>query len=197
MICVRRIWIIVMLWLGIQAASGQAQEGRPFPLDTRRPFVDLIFDRVGQWIPVFPNESSKGVWLKLRNNCPYSIAIEVLTIPTKNAGPLIVHEVHEIQSAVPAPPGGLSSTIPKISNHYLGGDVRNTLELLPGREMSFGFPAEHISPFASIKVNFVIQFPSAVSGRQPRTFLEYFWIDLPAQARLMIEKANSADSGLD
>src|SRR5256885_1870233 len=79
-----------------------------------RPWVDISFDRYGPRQPVLPGESSTGFWLKLRNNCIYTIKV-LLTPDTKgnvfvlnkDADSLIYYEVREVsRSGVPPPPSG-------------------------------------------------------------------------------------------
>jgi hypothetical protein len=184
---------LVFGYLVSDVMLAQPRGGKSFVLETERPFVELVFDRTGPWAPVFEGESSTGIWLRLRNNCSYPIIVSVLTRPNQNDGVLVAHEVQKVTVGVPLPPSE-ERPAPTIHGNYLGSDVRNTVEVPPGRALVAGMPIEHITRFTSVRVDFEIRFPKRASGRQPRMYLEYYWIDLPREVQIISDKVAAARS---
>ncbi|MCL4797466.1 MAG: hypothetical protein KJZ84_23080 [Bryobacteraceae bacterium] len=181
-------FILICLVSGV--LSGQSPDRAGFLIDADRPFVDIVFDRTGPWIPVFDGESSHGLWLTLRNNCAYPIMVDTITGPKQN-GVLLVHEIREVIGGFPHPPSD-SRVPPPLSNTYRGRDIRNSMQVLPGRTLQFGMPIEHITRSTWVRIEFDILFPKRPSGRQPRMYLDYYWIDLPKEAQALSEQVTSA-----
>jgi hypothetical protein len=176
--------------------AGESSRNNSFVIDRNRPFIDIAFHSTGKRFPVFPEESTRGLWLALRNNCTYTARVRVLNVKNQNEGALVAHEVmsaSKYQSEMSLPPGALAaaSTL-KQPQGYGTGHTANFAEIRPENELAFSVPLEHVTRNWFIRVEVELELPQPKSGREPRIFVDYYWVDLPPEVQRLSDQLLSA-----
>jgi hypothetical protein len=151
-------------------------------IDPSRPYIDVVFDRYGKRTPVFEGEGDLGIWLKIRNNSVIPIKVYTLRRQNGNPGGLLVDEVVEEGGA---PVDRVVGPQPKIKKPigYWGTDIVSSEEIDSGGSLLFSVPLSHVTRRWSIRVEVILLGPSIGRGKQPRTFVDFDWAALPAEAR--------------
>ena len=170
-----------------------SKEQRGLVINSSRPYIDIAFQGVGKRYPIFPDESDQGLWLTLRNNCAYRIQVRTLTLPNKNQGVLLAHEVISAPKslfATPPPPGVApeASRLSEPTNYAGVGHIVNNQEVPPSGEISFSVPLDHVTRDRSIRLEVELEIPRPKSGHQPRIFVEFYWTDLPVDAQRLSDQ---------
>ena len=161
------------------ALSGQQPTPSPqIALDGERPYVEIIFTRLGLRNPVTEGEVNLGLWLTLKNNCVLPIKVYVLPGTKGNEGLLLAAET--VGEEIPVPPHGrvVRSNVRKPVG-YRVSDMPRSREIMPGGQLLFSVPVTHVTREWHLRVEFYFITSSGPGGRQPRTFAEFRWIDLP------------------
>jgi hypothetical protein len=165
------------------AATALGQTSAPsISLDASRPYIDIVFERLGKRAPVFEGEPDEGVWLRLRNNCVLPVQMQVLGRPHQNPGYIIPHQVVSgvgRRMWVPTAPQ------PRISKPqgYGSIDVINSREIPPGGDLMFSVPLRHVTRAWSIRVEVSMVHRMIPKGNEPRTFVDFDWWGLSPEAR--------------
>jgi hypothetical protein len=189
-----RIPFLVIITILLTAAVSQGSDSKKaggFVIDSKRPYIDIVFDKIGERHPVFPGESNQGLWLRLRNNCIYTVNVQILTDPNKNQGKLVVHEVFSTSNKdLLAGLLGSSSEKSAIAQPqgYRGIDVVNTVPVMPSQELLFSVPLKHVARDWAIRIEVDIEIPGPTRGIQPRIFVEYFFAYLPDEAKALSDR---------
>jgi hypothetical protein len=165
-----------------QVAAQKPAVVYPIAIDPSRPYIDIVFDRYGKRSPVFQGESDVGLWLTLRNNSIVSIKVYTLRRHNENPGELLVHEVIEEHGS---PVDTVVGPQPKIGKPlgYWGTDIVSWKEIEPGGNLLFSVPLRDVTRRWSVRVEVFLQGASVGKGKQPRTFAEFDWASLPAEAQ--------------
>lgn len=159
--------------LAFLAAAAIGQTSAPsISLDPNRPYIDVVFERLGKRVPVFEGEPDEGVWLRLRNNCVLPVAVHVLGRPNQNPGYIVPHEV------ISGARVGLwdsKASKPRISKPegYGSPDVVNSREIPPGGALIFSVPLRHVTRDWSIRVEVSLAHPTIPKGNEPRIFVDF------------------------
>jgi hypothetical protein len=171
--------------LALLAATALGQTSAPsISLDPSRPYIDIVFDRLGKRAPVFDGEPDEGVWLRLRNNCVLPVHVQVLGRPHQNPGYIIPHEVvSEARTRLWDP----KAPKPKVSKPegYGSPDVVNSREIPPGGDLVFSVPLRQVTRNWSIRVEVSLVHQTIPKGNEPRTFVDFDWWGLSPEARKM------------
>lgn len=182
----KRLCIFSILVLSSVVSHGGDSRKSGFVIDPKRPYIDIVFSRVGERHPVWPGESKHGLWLVLRNNCIYPIRVRLLNRSNENPGRLLAHEVFSIAGrfSTPAPPGSLTAN-PALTQPqgYPVGDVVNAAEVLPSHELLFSVPLENVSRNWAIRIEVDLEIPRPKTGIQPRTLVEFGFSELSPEAQ--------------
>lgn len=168
-----------------------AQPPKDWGRGAGRPFVELAFERLGDWTPMFKGEPTTALWFRAKNNCPYPIEFATLPRPNKNPGPLVMHTVRRVSLSFEPPSDWKVPDEHSIASNYASigtTDGGGSVEVMPGKMIRFGIPSGSITRFTYIQIEFDIQFPWRAFPRQPGTYLSFFWIDLPSGIRAALEK---------
>ena len=171
----------------IAAAIAQAaQSGNSRTvIDNGKPYVYIRLDHLGERKPISEDEMACGLWLRMTNNSRVPIRVRTFDPGTPDPGVGLMHEV--VRVVVPIGPGE-----PPIARGALQPpvgydlDVGSPTVIRPGQEVLFSVPANHIDPRWYLRVRFELELPPPKSGRQPYSFVEYGWADLPSTVRSFI-----------
>ena len=178
--------IVPLVLCSIELAGQKRVQDARVALDERAPFVGIVFDRVGYREPTRKGETNRGLWLKLRNNCVVPIRVGVLPIASARQGDrvLVAHAVVEEERDVRtlAQPERPKVRIPR-PDGYSTTDVPHWREIPSGRDLPFSVPLAHLTREWHIRIEFFLITKYGPGGKQPRTFVEFYWTDLPDEAR--------------
>jgi|WetSurMetagenome_2_1015567.scaffolds.fasta_scaffold57805_1 hypothetical protein len=180
---------IIYIILFLSSISAKENAALPFLLNSSKPYVYLEFDHAGDRMPIYPNESKKGIWLKFVNNCRIPVTIKTFDPGSGDPGIGVQHEVVPIQSASFSgssddrtkedalhrdlkPPSGYSAELATIRT------------VKPGESVLFSVPLDNLSPNWYLRVEFTLDV-SGQRGGQPYSYAEFRWEKLPKIVREM------------
>lgn len=173
-------------------ATPPTADFKGFAIDSARPYLEIAYDHIGPRQPVRDGESSIGLWLLFRNNCPYNVELPALSAANPNDGHLLQYEI-DVSRPLDAPviteKGQPQQDLKDISDvaalkPALGyRQLTHTgpvVQLAPGEDVLFSIPIEHLSRRVSLQVHPRIEFPPIAGKNQPITVVEFTWNGLPA-----------------
>jgi len=167
--------------LTLLSAAMQAQTQTPaFSVDPKKPYVFVSFDRIAPGTPLTNKEEPTRIWLRLRNNSRWPINVGVFEAGHGEDGWALLHGVIEVSNS-----GTQSDELAKkrAPTGYDSADVVSATVVRPGHQLRFSVPSDHIRPEWYIRVKFEFELPAIASGRQPYSFVDVSWTDLPLDAR--------------
>lgn len=150
---------------------------KQFVIDESKPYVYLVFDHIGDRKPVSEREGSKGLWLRLVNNCGLPIKISVFDLGTGDLGVGVNFEV--------VPAGGRFA--PDEEHHMkepfgYNVDIGTLITIPPKGDLLFSVPAESVTKQWSIKVRFDFDIPGPkLGGYHPYAVADFTWSRIPEQ----------------
>lgn len=156
-----------------------------FVIDTSRPSVYIEFERVAKRKPLSDEEVSTGVWLRLKNNTRVPIQVMTFDPGTEEQETGVMDEVVQVNSTVGFGPSGNQAT--SITFEAAGSpkgysfDVGSVAVIGSGKSLPFSVPLNHIGPSWYLRVRFELDLPPTKAGRQPYSFVEFSWADVPAK----------------
>ena len=166
---------LAQLILFVFVSSGCAQiSSRQFVIDESKPYVYLKFDHFGDREPANNGESSKGLWLRLVNNCSLPIKISVFHVGMHNQGFALNFDV------VPRM-GRIDSEVEEHQKMPRGYSVDSgTLTVIPPNgDLLFSVPAESVTNRWYIEVRFNFHIPSPKGSYHPYSVADFTWNDIP------------------
>jgi len=174
------------------------EDARPkvqdFLIDPSKHYVYLKFDHVGERKPLLAEETNKGLWLRLVDNCRVPIAVAIFNsenadhsvgvydevVSSITMGPLpIVH--------FPRPPQ--SRTTPAVASKeaipqgYTPPDTFSTTTISPGESLLFNLPLNHVGPSWGLEIRFYFELPGESYGTGPYSVVSFDWQDIPEKFR--------------
>jgi|HubBroStandDraft_1064217.scaffolds.fasta_scaffold146259_2 hypothetical protein len=164
-------------------------------IDPSRPYIDIVFDRYGKRSPAFEGESEVGLWLRIRNNSCVPIEVDSRRDSrapegrNDNPARLLVHDIVE---GARFPGDTVVQPRPVIKKPYgypYMELVTDQQDIGPGGELLFSVPLRHVTRLWSIAVQVRLLGPAVGRGEQPRTFVDFGWWGLSAEA----QKASDAE----
>jgi hypothetical protein len=178
------VFFVVMSWAAIPPAVAQISSSN-FEIDDTKPFVYLKFDHLGSRKPVNDSESSKGLWLRLVNNCRLPISISVLDPGTGDPGVIVNYEV------VPVPGWNVPDSEQRKKMPFgLEADIGTLVTISPGGSLLFSVPAESVTAQWYIQVRFDFVFPAPKSRNyqpsgnyEPYSVADFTWYNIPEKYR--------------
>lgn len=181
-----------MLLLTAPSAVRAKPTTEGFLIDPSKHYVYLKFDHVGDRKPLSPEEPSKGLWLRLVNNCRIPIIVAIFNTGTADPGIGVFDQV--VSVAVKGPVlhfGGLAEGGAKSAGPPQGGapqgysppDVFSTTTVAPGESLLFSVPLNHVGPSWGMQVRFYLDFPGHFYGTGPYTIVSFDWQDIPEKFR--------------
>lgn len=183
----RRARLLAILLVASCACAQQPMTSRQsvpsagFALDSGRPYLEIAFERAGPRIPVMPGESSQGVWLRFRNNCPYPVQLPSLSAEQKNEGALIQFDVVDITPVDrPAADGRPVADKPPAGYREFSHTPR-VVEVPPGEDLVFSVTREVFTFNTVMRVQALILVPTFAGKETPLTFVEFSWRGLPPE----------------
>jgi hypothetical protein len=119
-----------------------------FVIDESKPYVYIQFDHFGPRRPVNSRESTKGIWLRLVNNCRLPISVSVLDPGTGDPGVILNYEV------VPAPgPFAPDAQLRRSMPSGYSADIGTGVTVAPTSDL-LSVPAESVAQQWYIQVRF-------------------------------------------
>jgi hypothetical protein len=186
------------LVLALAGTSVMAQDkGENFVIDPSKPFAYLKFDHVAERKQSSPDESPKGLWLRLMNNSRLPIVVTANGAESGERGATIEYDV--VQIAVKGlphgvrfpgfPPGaespaeeeknGTDSKPPK----RFSIEVGSLRTIRPGGSLLFDVPLNAVGRSWYLQVGFHFQLPGARAIQAPTILVDFWWQDLPKENR--------------
>jgi hypothetical protein len=164
---------------------------RGFLIDPSKHYVYIKFDHVAHREPLSPDETAKGLWLRLVNNCRVPITVAIFN--TENAGPDpgvgVYDEVVPLAVKSGLPILGLAENRPKAivtpkedppPEGYTLPDTFSTTTISPGDSLLFNLPLNHVGPSWSLQIRFYLE---TSYGSGPYSVVSFDWQDIPEKLR--------------
>jgi hypothetical protein len=193
----KTLLIVPFFCIALSSTPSGANDARTRPdfvIDPSKHYVYLKFDHVGDREPLSADEPSKGLWLRLVNNCRLPIAVAIFN--TENAEPnpgiglfdevvsqqmkgSIVHfeTPGKIQAKPPSPPEQ------EPPEGYPLPHVFSTTTIPPGENLLFNLPLNHVGPSWYLQVRFYFELPGGGYGSGPYSVVSFDWQDIPEKLR--------------
>jgi len=182
-----RVGLAVLMWTCIPGSIRAQAPGNGFVIDPSRPCVYIEFERVAQRKPISDEEASTGLWLRLKNNT--RIPIEVMTFDpgtgVNETG--VMDEVVQFNDVGGFGPSG--ERIQSLTFEAAGSpkgyslDVASSTVIGAGKSLLFSVPLHHVGPSWYLRVRFEFSLPPTSAGRQPYSFVDFNWTDVPTKDR--------------
>ena len=136
----------VLIFCAFAATALAQMSSKQFVIDESKPYVYLKFDHIGDRKPANDWESSKGLWLRLVNNCGLPIKINVFDLGTGDPGVGVNFEVVPVI-------GRVDGDAEHQTKKPFGYDIEiGTLVTIPPKgDLLFSVPAESVTKLWSIK----------------------------------------------
>src|ERR1700730_11975372 len=179
-----RLALILTVASTILAAQDMTQS---FVIDTTKPYAYVKFDHVADRKPLSSNESPKGLWLRLVNNCRIPIIVAIFNPGTGDPGVGIYDEVVPVVIKGPffqglrageKPPKLAQPSHEKPTAGY-AAEVFSTTTIAPGSDLLFSVPLNHVSQFWYLQIMFNLDVPGGGYGSEPHSTLSFHWQDIP------------------
>jgi hypothetical protein len=178
--------LLTALWASAQVKTTD------FLIDSSKDYVYLKFDHLGRRERLGGDEVSKGLWIRLVNNCRVPVIVATFDPGTGDPGSGIYDEV--VPAAAKGPilhsEGGQKKplrssrlTSAKMPKGYSLPDTFSTASISPGESILFSVPANHVSPSWSLEIRFYLGPPGSLFGSGPYSVLSFDWVDIPEQFR--------------
>jgi hypothetical protein len=186
----RRIAALVTV---VILARGLAQPSDPgLSIDASSPFVQVIFDHAGDRKPLSEFEPPLGLWLRLKNNSRLPVRVATFEPGTTDPGTGIADEV--VVTAHPTMITGRPKQADQSSAVIADGkgysrDVGSPATIPPGQSLLFSVPLNHVGPTCFLRIRFEFDLPPVKSGRQPYSFVDFTWSDVPSEVRQLWTKS--------
>jgi hypothetical protein len=192
----KTLFLALFLCIALSIAPSGANDGPKKPdflIDPSKDYVYLKFDHVGDREPLTPDEPTKGLWLRLVNNCRIPIVVAIFDTGTVNAGVGVFDEVVPLAAKRPLPvfhlPGRAKSE-PKPApvqeeppEGYSPPDVFSTTIISPRENLLFSVPLNHIGPSWYLQIRFYFELPGGGYGSGPYSVVSFDWQDIPEKFR--------------
>jgi len=183
----RMIWVgvaTVMSWTFVAPCAAQVS-ARNFEIDDSKPYVYIKFDHFGDRKPANDWESTKGLWLRLVNNCRLPIGVSVLGLGTGDPGVALNFEV--VPKAGRLAPN--SEQRIKMPFGY-AADIGTLVTIPPKGDLLFSVPAESVTKewYIQVRFDFVLPKPKSTdfqpSGNyEPYSVVDFDWNIIPEKLR--------------
>jgi len=176
------------LWIplaGVLAVSSMLAQPNPFVLDPAKPFAYVKFDHVGKRKPALEGESTRGLWLRLVNNCRLPITVITFDLGTGDPAAGLNYTV--------VPAGGMrpvhdpsSTRVPEMPRGY-SSDTGSVATIAPGQDLLFSIPGDQVTESWHIQLNFNFDLPEPREGVNPRGVVAFYWDGIPQKDRATLE----------
>ena len=160
-----------------------------------KPSVYISFEREGKREPLYPEESTKGIWLRLHNNTRWTIYFCAFDVPSIYGERGLYHEVEKLSvdkeggtykdSADKAEPMSSSqASQPPVG--YRNNHTCRVFRLLSGKSILFSVPREHLGEGLAIKIAFNYSWENlidVIEGTEPEHYAYFYSTRLPVKER--------------
>ena len=166
-----------------------------FVLNPSMPYVYVQFDHVGPRKPLREGEGNVGLWLRIVNNCRVPITVPTFGLTSGDAGVGVFDEVvpDTLKTSVSADSDGNDLSRGSISTpapvnpkdnppQGYSDEVFSMTRVLPGKDLLFSVPLNHVSDRWFMRVRFVLDVNKPSVGTGPYTYLEFFKPQIPHAA---------------
>ena len=156
-----------------------------FVINQSAPWAYIKFDHLGERKPANDWESTKGLWLRLVNNCKLPIQISVLSPGTGDPGVVVNFEV------VPTPGRNAPNEEQKKKMPFgYAADIGTLVTVPPKGDLLFSVPAESVTEhwFIQVRFEFALPTPKSMKGQptgnyDPYIVADFNWYNIPAAFR--------------
>lgn len=170
-----------------------------FLIDSTKDYAYLQLDHVGDRKQLPGDTVSKGLWIRLVNNCRVPLVVATFDPGTGDPGMGVFDEV--VPSVAKGPKlhlGGTksSSSQPRIASKAPEGyslpDAFSSTRIPPGESILFSVPANHVGPSWSMQIRFYLSPSKEEYGSGPYSVVTFDWVDVPEQFRTAWNPAGPA-----
>lgn len=165
---------LAMLVVDSGTSTSAQSSQKNFVIDESKPYVYIKFDHAGQREPIDRTEPTRGIWLRLVNNSTIPIEVETMDTATDAKLMLLPDTITPIMRTIPRS-GPPHEKMPLGYGSRMG--VPQTV--VPGGDLTFSVPANHVSQYWYMQVPFHFSLPLLKTGSQPICYASFTWEDLP------------------
>jgi hypothetical protein len=179
--------VITLAAFALGLATGHPEQ--TFVLDESKPYVYIAFDHLAKRKPLSETESTKGLWLRLVNNCRVPISVHFFDPGTGDPGIGLYDDVLTLPAGISyqdssgMPHGEPDSKKPPRGYSSDEIDVISLTTIDPGSSQLFSVPFDHVSQHWYLRIKFSLEPTKKASRPQPYSFADFSWTDLPEQYR--------------
>jgi hypothetical protein len=182
-------WTVLSVLVALSLPLLQGR-GKPdtFAIDRYKPYVFLVFDHVGDRKPLSESESRRGLWLRIVNNCRIPIAVDTFELGTGDQGLGVFYDLIPVKpyAAYAGASGEVHGTegprnVPQ--GYYFSNQTVSHTIIPPSGQLLFSVPSNHVQPQWYLKTKFVLDSTAVTAERQPISFVEFHWSDIPERSR--------------
>lgn len=174
-----------LLSVCIPFAMAQKTSTQDFVINQSAPWAYIKFDHLGERKPANDWESTKGLWLRLVNNCRLPIKISVLSPGTGDPGVVVNFDV------VPNPGRSAPDAEQRKKMPFgYAADIGTLVTIPPKGDLLFSVPAESVSEHWYIQVpfDFALPTPKSITGQptgnyDPYIVADFDWYNIPEKLR--------------
>jgi len=183
-VIIRTMLVFLLMGIGVLAQD----KPQDFVLDAAKPYAYLKFDRIADRKPLSSDEISRGLWLRLVNNCRIPIEIEIFNPGTGDPGVGVYDDIILTHSNVGYHLGKFGeqgktskadASTAQPPKGYSAPEVVSTTMIAPGASLLFSVPLNHVGPTWRLQVNFTLAPPESKTVQQPKNILSFGMYDLP------------------
>lgn len=174
--------VTVGLILSVAVAAAQ-QTGTQLVIDPSSPYVQIKLDHAGKRKPLSEFEPPFGLWLRLKNNSTVAIRVVTFEPGTSDQGVGVADEVLETRSSVVLGTAREPDHPTVQPGRGYSFDVGSPAIIAPGKTLLFSVPLSHVGPTWYLRLRFDFVLPPVKGGRQPYSFVDFTWSDVPQNAR--------------
>jgi hypothetical protein len=155
-----------------------------FVLNPSKPYLYIQFDHVGPRTPIQEGEGNVGLWLRIVNNCREPILVPTFGLTTGDPGVGVLDEIVPNVVTTSVVPGGVplaggSAKPEKRPPEGYSAEVHSMTRVLPGRELLFSVPLNHVSDQWFMRVRVVLDVNRPTVWPRPYTYLEFLDFQIP------------------
>jgi len=187
--------IALIIVVATTAAVAQ-NERQNLVIDSSKPYVYLKFDHIANRKPLYRDESHRGLWLRLVNNCKIPVIVGTFDPGTGDPG-IGIYGEEVVPIGVPRGlPGGVGPSGPSAKRQpqaatALGSkppegysaEVFSTASISPGSDLLFSVPLNHVSPSWYMQITFYLDMTGSGDESDPYSIVCFHWQDIPEKLR--------------
>ena len=177
--------VLALLMSNLTPFASAQTSAKDFVIDQSAPWAYIRFDHLGERKPANDWENTKGLWLRLVNNCKLPIQISVSSPGTGDPGVVVNFDV------VPTPGRHAPNEEQRKKMPFgYAADIGTLVTIPPKGDLLFSVPAESVSErwYIQVRFEFALPTPKSIKGQptgnyDPYMVADFDWYNIPEAFR--------------